>query len=65
MDVHKGKDKLTPGVLYMPPNLRGQDTGILGILLQETGRVNRDKNLCIMEDFNYRNIDMEGVVVNL
>ncbi len=54
VDINKGKDKLTLGVLYRPPNLSRQDTDIL---LQEVGRVSRNKHICIMGDFNYRNID--------
>lgn len=50
MDVLKGKDKLTLGVLYRPPNL---------------GRASGSKNVCFMGDFNYRNIDWEGMVGDL
>ncbi len=62
VDVYTGKEKLTVGVLYRPPNLNRQDTSIL---LQKIGRVSRGKNVWIMGDFNYRNTDWEDLVGDL
>ncbi len=61
-DILKGKEKLTVGVQYRPPNLGREDTNSL---LQEIGGASRNKNVCILGDYNFRRIDWEGVVGDL
>ena len=50
------KGKLIIGVLYRPPNLSREDGEPL---LREISRASRYSNVCIMGDFNFRNIDWD------
>ena len=59
MEVILGKVKLLLGNVYSAPNLPSEATGSL---LQEISSASQFKNLCIMGDFNYRNVDWINVV---
>ena len=59
VDILKGREKLTVGVQYRPPNLGREDTNSL---LQEIGEASRNRNVCILGDYNFRRIDWEGIV---
>ena len=59
VDILKGREKLTVGVQYRPPNLGREDTNSL---LQEIGEASRNRNVCILGGYNFRRIDWEGIV---
>ncbi len=59
IDILKGREKLTVGVQYRPLNLGREDTNSL---LQEISMASRNKNVCILGDYNFRRIDWDGVV---
>ena len=59
LNVKEGKNKLVIGLLYRPPNLSKEASNLLW---QEIERACRSKHVCIMGDFNYRNIDWEALV---
>ena len=47
------------GNVYRAPNFSSEATGSL---LQEISSASQFKNVCIMRDFNYRNVDWINVV---
>ncbi len=50
VDILKGREKLTFGVQYRPRNLGREDTNSL---LQEISGASRNKNVCILGDYNF------------
>ncbi len=58
-DILNGREKLVLSIQYRPPYLRREDTNSL---LQEIRRTCRNKNVCCLRDYNFRRIDLEGVV---
>ncbi len=60
--VHEGREKLTVGVIYRPPNLSRQNTDTL---IQEISRVCRSRNVCIMGDFNFKRVDWVNILGDL
>ncbi|XP_050709044.1 uncharacterized protein LOC126993921 [Eriocheir sinensis] len=50
------KEKLVIGVLYRPPNLTRDSSQPL---LQEISGASRYRNVCVIGDFNYRNIEWD------
>ena len=53
-----GRKKLVVGVVYRPPDLGIEASSSL---MQELTRASKYNNVCIMGDFNYRNIDWESM----
>ncbi len=58
----KWERKLILGFQYRPPNLGRENTSSP---LQEISRACRNKNVCILGDYNFRRIDWERVVWDL
>ena len=58
IDVTIGGRKIVVGIIYRPPDLNEEASAPL---LQEITRGSRYKNVCIMGDFNYREIDWNSM----
>lgn len=54
VEIINGRDKLLFGNIYRPPNLSREDSTLL---FEEMSRASKYKNVCIVGDFNYRNVD--------
>ena len=59
VEITEGREKLIMGVIYRPPSL-GKEAA--QPIWQEMSRAAKYNNLCIMGDFNFRNIDWDNIV---
>ena len=58
IDIITGGKKVVVGIMYRPPGLDGEASAPL---IQEIERASRYNNVCIMGDFNYREIDWSSM----
>ena len=58
VDVTGGRDKIVLGLIYRPPN---ESMEVTSSLLQEIARACRYRQVCILGDFNFRNIDWGNI----
>ncbi|MCP4269715.1 MAG: hypothetical protein GY777_29775 [Candidatus Brocadiaceae bacterium] len=54
VEINNAQDSITMGVVYRPPNLNRESSKLIW---DEVGRACRNRNVCIVGDFNYRNIN--------
>ena len=58
IDIIIGRKKFVLGIIYRPPDMGAEASASL---LQELERASRYDNVCVMGDFNYRNIDWDSM----
>lgn len=58
VDIILGREKFVIGIIYRPPDSDGETTAAL---LRELTKSSRYDNVCIMGDFNYRNVDWDSM----
>ena len=54
-ELINGREKLIIGNIYIPPNPSREASTLI---FQEFNAETKYRNVCIMEDFNYRNVDL-------
>ena len=58
IDIKEGRENFLVGLIYRPPNSTNDNTSLL---VQEINRACKQRQICILGDFNFRNINWENI----
>lgn len=61
MDIKEGSQSFVLGLMYIPPKA---SEGTNSSLWQEINRPSRHRQICVLADFNFRNVDWSLMVGN-
>ena len=61
VDIKQGSESIVMGLVYRPPNASQE---INSSLWQEINRASRHRQICVLGDFNFRNVDWSLMVGN-